>query len=138
MNKTSDNKVTDEKRKKLLDRRVNDCKSGSSAILLEEILRVEKEMNQCKTNVGEALEAGTIRMDEIGDQVDLVVGRVSEVAASVEKLRESIGTLIEIFEAGEKFFKVIGWIGKGVKWTAMVGGSIALIWYFLKTGTWHK
>ena len=127
----------DEKRT-LINRRVNDCKSGSSAILLEEILRVEKEMNQCKTNIGKALETGTIRMDEIGHQVDLAVGKVNEVAASVENLKASIGTLIEIFEAGEKFFKVIGWIGKGVKWTAMVGGSVALIWYFIKTGHWGK
>lgn len=85
---------------------------------------LEKKFIKCQGEVRGELAKGTKKIDAMQESVD--------------NMSHKISLLIEIFEAGEKFFKVIGWAGKGIKWVAMVGGSITVIWYFFKTGSWHK
>lgn len=92
---------------------------------------VENSLLECKTEMGQELEKGNVRMGKMANQIKMV-------SENQEELMTKIDTLISIFDAGEKFFKVIGWIGKGIKWTALVGGSLAAIIYFIKTGSWHK
>ena len=97
--------------------------------ILKEIMRVEDDMLECKEQLTKTLGSGSSRMDCLSAQIE-------EVSATLNMLSERIETLIAIFEAGEKFFKVIGWAGVIIKWIAITGGGLALIYHFVKTGSW--
>ena len=99
------------------------------AAILEEINRVEDDMLECRAEITKTLNKGSTRMDCLSAQIE-------EVSATLSTLSGRIETLIAIFEAGEKFFKVIGWVGVAVKWLAITGGSVAVIWHFTRTGQW--
>ena len=91
---------------------------------------VNEDLIACKTEVGQQMEAGTKRMGCLSSQIE-------EVAANVSELRESVESLLEIFETSRRFFIAMGWFGKIVRWLVLTGGGVAIIWYFIKTGDWN-
>ena len=56
------------------------------------------------------LEDGNERMQRIEDKVDAQAIKTDEV--------------YDIIVAAKGFFKVLSWIGKGVKWMTIIGGAI--------------
>ena len=56
------------------------------------------------------LDDGNERMQRIEEKVDAQGVKTDEV--------------YEIIIAAKGFFKVLGWIGKGVKWLTIIGGAI--------------
>lgn len=90
-----------------------------------------EDLLTCKTEVGQELEKGNLRMNGLSLQI-------KEVATSVETLNKNIELLLKIFNSAKTFWTFSGWIGKFIIKTATVGGSIALIIYFVKTGSWSK
>ena len=66
-----------------------------------------------------------------------VLKKIQEEQASELALNTKITMEIrEILELGKTFFKMLGVIGKMLKWVAMVGGSCGAIWAAWKTGHW--
>lgn len=84
---------------------------------------------ECKTEVGQELEKGNIRMNGLSLKID-------KIATSVETLNGNIDLLLKIFNAGKGFWTFSGWIGKFIIKFAIIGGSIATVIYFIKTGEW--
>ena len=83
----------------------------------------------CKTEVGQELEKGNKRMNDLSTQI-------KEVSAAVELTNKNIETLLKIFSSAKGFWTFSGWIGKFIVRLAVVGASIAAIIYFIKTGDW--
>jgi len=102
---------------------------SEDALLQQALVRLEGEMNDFREKVSLELESGTERMTCISDQVE-------EVSATLQTLAARIETVVSIFQTGDKVLTFFVGVGNVAKWFAMVGGSIALILYFLKTGHW--
>lgn len=98
-------------------------------VLRQEVLRIEEDLINCKNNVTHALEEGTDRMDTLTCQI-------GKIETTVNKLDAKISLMIDIFNAGEGFFRVIGWIGKIIKWVVGIGVAVYAIKLFITTGHW--
>jgi len=84
----------------------------------EKLEALEADLLECKTEVGKELERGNIRMNELQDKID-------SISASIEEL-------LSIFRAANGFAKVMGWIGKILKWCAAIGVAVLAFWAALK------
>lgn len=93
------------------------------------ITDVADDLLECKSEVGQELEKGNIRMNRLDGKIDDALQELSEMSLK-------ISLLIEIFEAGHGALKVMGWIGKGVKWLMGIGIAVYAIKIFLTTGHW--
>lgn len=54
--------------------------------------------------------------------------RVADIEAQLATLQEKLDEIYEIVAAAKGFFKVLGVIGKAVKWMLVVGGAIGAAW----------
>lgn len=75
---------------------------------------VHEQMLVCKEEIHEKLTLGEATMDELREEL--------------QTLTRTLKQFLELWEAGEGFFKVVRIIGVGVKWLAVTGGAVALIW----------
>jgi hypothetical protein len=83
----------------------------------DKINQVAEDLDTCKTEVGREMQAMRKEMDLI---------------------KKDIGELLAIFRAYKGFVRVMYWLGSTIKWIAMVAAPILGIYYFIKTGVWHK
>lgn len=65
----------------------------------EQINALSERLEDCKTEVGQQLELGNARMDNLD--------------TSIKDALTKLDTILELFNSSEGFFKVMGWIGKG-------------------------
>jgi glutamine synthetase type III len=65
------------------------------------------------------------RFDTGSDRMSRIEQMLAENSASTEEVRE-------IVVMGKSFFKVLGHLGNGIKWSVSVGAAIAAIWYATK------
>ena len=83
--------------------------------------QLSTDLDDCKDEVTRELEQGAAKMNELSDQIKLL-------QEDVDELRKDVQQLIDIFRASRGFIKVMGWIGKAVKWLAGIGIAIGAIW----------
>jgi len=69
---------------------------------------------KCETEVGQQVEALRLEFDEF---------------------KKDVKELLDIFRASKGFLKVLGWIGKGIKWIVSLGVVLGLIWAAMSGGT---
>lgn len=66
------------------------------------------------------------------------VTSVEDALASNTKLTQSVGDdtreLLELFIAAKGGFKVMGWLGEGLKWLGIVATALAAIWAATHSG----
>lgn len=55
----------------------------------------------------------------------------SETTAKIEKMTEE---MVDLFAAAKGAFKVLGWIGSGVKWTAGIAAALGALWLLVRGG----
>lgn len=69
-------------------------------------------------------------------QVQLKEGdsRMGQIEADLKTNTAATNEVLEIVRMGRSFFKVLGWIGKGVKWIAGMVTAIGGIWYVFTHG----
>lgn len=79
-------------------------------------------LNTRITNVESNMEA---QFDHGNDRMKRIEDMLASNSASTEKVRE-------IVVMGESLFKVMGYMGDGLKWIAGVGTACAGIWYAFK------
>ena len=88
--------------------------AGENEITAEE---VRAEMVECRDEINTQLEAGRLKMDELHDSLK-----------EIQKMKKSLDEFLELWAAGEGFVKVVKAIGRTVKWLAVTGGAIAIVW----------
>ena len=76
---------------------------------------VDQKLSACKT--------------EIGQQVE----QLNSKMCGIEK---DISELVSIFRASKGFVRVVGNLGKGIRFTAMTAAAIGALWLTLKAA-WH-
>lgn len=79
-------------------------------------------LNTRITNVESHMEA---QFDHGNDRMRRIEDMLASNSASTEKVRE-------IVVMGESLFKLMGYMGNGIKWVASVGVATAGIWYATK------
>ena len=60
--------------------------------------------------------------------------RMGNIEADLSINTAATNEVLEIVRMGKSFFKVVGWLGKGVKWTASIVAAIGSMWYVFTHG----
>ena len=68
-----------------------------------------------------------IEIHRLKQEIDVIKEGLEEVGLEVKEL-------VEIFRASKGFIKVLGWLGKGLRWIAFTAAAIGAIWAITKTG----
>ncbi len=79
-------------------------------------------LNARITNVESHMEA---QFEHGNDRMKRIEDMLASNSASTEKVRE-------IVVMGESLFKLMGYVGDGLKWVVGVGASMAAVWYAIK------
>lgn len=79
----------------------------------------------CKGEVQQQLDEGGERMDRLADEIQ-------GLRKDFNELRDEIIEFLDIFRASKGFIKVMGWIGRVLKWAASIGLAIGAVWAMVK------
>ncbi len=88
------------------------------------------DVQTAMTGVTERLDKGQNRMDKI----ELTIKNLDN---KIESNNTDTAEILEIVKAGRGFFKVMGWIMKGIGWTASIAAPIVGLYFALKDSV-HK
>lgn len=79
----------------------------------------------CKGEVQQQIDEGDKRMD-------ILASEIQGLRKDFNELRDEVTEFLDIFRASKGFFKVLGWIGKFVKWVVSIGLAIGAVWAMVK------
>lgn len=83
---------------------------------------------QWRGYVLKALDAGEKRMDSMDSKIDANTEKLESIDKNTSKF-------LEVFNAMEGGFKVLGWLGAGLKWITATITAFSLFWKMV-TGRW--
>jgi len=113
---------------------------------------IKEEVNKCRAEVEEEIETNRERVIELHDCIkgmrddhaslhkdhlklsSEIASRIGKLENQITRLEQSIDKVLDIFEAGEGFAKVMSWLGKIAKWLTVIIGAIAAFWMLVKHG----
>jgi len=85
------------------------------------------------SNERRAFETDThARIMDIESQLDRGDERMERIETDVAVMKGQVAEVYEILSAAKGFFKVLGWIGKAVKWAVGVGTAFIALWALFK------
>jgi DNA repair exonuclease SbcCD ATPase subunit len=70
----------------------------------------------------------------LGSEISSKIGKLEN---QLNRLEKSINKVLDIFEAGEGFARVMSWLGRIAKWVTVIFGAIAAFWMLVKHGGGH-
>ena len=82
--------------------------------------KVLQNCEDCKSSV--VLEVSRIKAD------------IVLINESMKEISDEVTELLEIFRASKGFIKVLGWLGKGLRWLAFTAAAIGALWALTKVG----
>jgi hypothetical protein len=74
------------------------------------------------------------RFQEGSEQMQALDAKVVSLEKKVDTNNKQTAEILEIVQLAKGFFRVLGIIGKFVKWSLAIGASIAAIWAAWKSG----
>ena len=77
--------------------------------------------------IDERLDRGAARMGGLETQVQ-------EVKTDVQALKTDIAEVLDIVRLGKSFFRLVGYVGKAVRFTAPVAAALVGLYYAIKGG----
>jgi hypothetical protein len=95
-----------------------DCPGGC-----DDIKQVEKELAE-----------GAIRMTNIEESLDSLAGKFDDHIRVSNETNTLVTEVLDILHAGRGFFKIVGYIATGIKWTAAFVAPLVALYYTLKSG----
>lgn len=73
-------------------------------------------------------------IDEMRAESAVLRDELKKNSEATAKISEMVHEMVELFSAAKGFFKMLGWIGSGVKWIALVVAACAALWALLMHG----
>ena len=73
-------------------------------------------------------------VEDLVHRLQQAENRQEEILEGVDAIRQNIQEMLDIWRSTKGFMRVLGWIGFGVKWLAVTGGAIALVWAAITKG----
>jgi len=70
----------------------------------------------------------------LGGKVLTIEQRLAQGDKRMGNIEVSIAEVLEIVTMGKSFFKVLGWIGKGIRWTVAIAAPCVALYYAWKNG----
>ncbi|QLG87638.1 hypothetical protein HQ393_04870 [Chitinibacter bivalviorum] len=114
------------------------------AELVSQLREALRQLESRAEGFDRRLELGAERFNEIerkNDQscadirrIDLLVDTHSQHVTEVKQLLEDIKSLLEVYDSARGTVAVLSALGGFLKWATGIGGAIALVWLWLKTG----
>lgn len=87
-------------------------------------------------------EIATLRSDfstikkTLDDHVTSTLPWRAETDAKIGRIECNTKEIVDLFKGAKAATNALAVIGKGIKWTASVGGAAWAIWYLAKNGAW--
>jgi len=60
--------------------------------------------------------------------------RQEEILSGVEGIQQNVQELLDLWKSAKGFVRVVGWIGFAIKWLAVTGGAVAVVWAAVTKG----
>lgn len=76
-----------------------------------------------------------VSVDELKADQQELHAELSENSEMTRQLQAATAEMVEMFNAAKGAFKVLGWIGTGVKWAGGIAAGAAALWALLH-GPW--
>lgn len=73
-------------------------------------------------------------IDEIRAESAVLRDELKKNSEATAKISEMVHEMVELFSAAKGFFRMLGWIGAGVKWIALLVAACAALWALIKGG----
>ena len=64
--------------------------------------------------------------------------RMSSLEANLHANTAATKEILEIVKMGKTFFRILGWVGKAVKWLSTLAVGISTLWYLFTHGAPNK
>ena len=112
---------------------------------IEERRHKERHVDEERRHTPESVMRHLVKCEtEVGQQIEGLNDKFNDHKESFDHLKEEWTTfqtdfaeMLTIFRSAKGFFRVLGWIGIGVRWIIYAGLFIGAIIAFIKTGQWH-
>lgn len=65
-------------------------------------------------------------------EVDVEIEMLRKEVDTINEIHSNVSEMLEIFRASKGTIKMIGWLGKGIRWTALTGAAIGAAYAALK------
>ena len=86
----------------------------------------ERRLKECKDEVDESVKVLHRRMDDFVK----ATASIKEIHDDVKQMRE----ILDAWNSAKGFVTTIKFLSAMIKWTAIVGGTVGVVWYFFKFG----
>lgn len=94
----------------------------------------ETAITEMPATAGEERAASSTELHALGERVT----SVEDALKSNTKLTQAVGDdtreLLDLFRAAKGGFKVMGWLGEGLKWLGIVAAALTSIWVAFHSG----
>lgn len=92
---------------------------------------IDATEQQRRDDAHEALVAAIDAMQNEQREFRAELRKNSELTAKINEMTEE---MVDLFAAAKGAFKVLGWIGTGVKWIGGVAAALGALWVIFKGG----
>ena len=65
-------------------------------------------------------------------EVNLEIDMLRKEVSTITEIHSGVNEMLEIFRASKGTIKVIGWLGKGIRWAALTSAAVAAAYAALK------
>lgn len=89
-------------------------------------MELDQQIRECRNEVDNALATLHGRVDEFS----LAIGALGKIQEDIKEMRE----IIDAWNNAKGFVTTIKFLSAFIKWAAIVGGAVGVLWYFLKFG----
>lgn len=80
------------------------------------------------------IKAVAVRVKALEDAHDELNRKVDANTKITASIKSDTGDIVDFFNAGKGTFKVLGWLGKGIKWVSSVALAIGAVYAAWKYG----
>lgn len=87
---------------------------------------VERRLSECRSEVDTKLHGLHRRLEDI----NISLSTIKEMHDDVKQMRE----ILDAWNSAKGFVTTMRFLAALIKWTAVVGGTVGVIWYFVKFG----
>lgn len=99
--------------------------------LHQDVEQMGDDIEKCKSNINNRLDQGAVQMNQLHTEV-------CANTDAMEKVSKSIETFMKIWEAGEGFVRVMGWLMTAAKWVLAVTAVVTAFLAIFHFGGSHK
>ena len=94
----------------------------------------ETTITEMLATAGDERAASSAELHALHDRVTSVEDALKSNTKLTQEVGEDTRELLDLFRAAKGGFKVMGWLGEGLKWLGIVAAALTSIWVAFHSG----